>query len=77
MLLTVFGAIGLIFILIPFILHALGEMKRKTITYNLLNFIGGFILAIYSFYLQNFIFLILQIVWAITSFYFLIKVIIK
>jgi len=61
------GAVGLFFICIGLLLK---NRKRQ----NILSIIGGICLEIYSIYLQDTIFIILQIVFILAAIYDLFKI---
>jgi hypothetical protein len=63
----IIGAIGLVTI-------TLGVINNNRRTENILYIIGGICLAIYSIYLKNTIFTILQIVFTIAAIYNIIKI---
>jgi len=74
---TIIGIIGLSLLLLAFVLNLLKKIKQNSKTYNLINFLGASLLTYYSYTLNNAIFFILELVWAIFALYFLIKLTIK
>jgi len=66
----IIGAVGLIFISIGIITK---QRKKQDVLYIL----GGLCLGTYSFYLEDLIFIILQIVFTIAAIYDLVKIKIK
>lgn len=69
----VIGIIGLICIIIGNITIYQNKIIRKNYTYPLL-IIGGICMTIYSFYLKDKIFIVLQIVFILSAIYGLIKI---
>ena len=62
----IIGAIGLILI-------AIGILKKKRKTQDILYFIGGICLETYSIYLGDLIFIVLQGIFTLAALYDLIK----
>ncbi len=61
---TIIGTLGASIILISFILNEIHKLDSESIIYDILNFIGGSLLALYAYILSSTPFLILNIVWA-------------
>ncbi len=70
---TFLGTVGLVLLLSAFVLNQLKWLGPDTITYNVLNFVGGFLLTYYAAVLNSIPFLILESVWALFAFYQLIR----
>ncbi len=68
----IFGSIGAIIALIAFILIQTDRLKNSDFTYDFLNFLSGFILAIYAYIIASLPFLIINLVWASFSLFDLI-----
>ena len=62
---TIIGTIGALIILISFILNEVHKLDSDNLIYDIANFIGGSLLAVYAYLLSSIPFLILNIVWAI------------
>jgi O-antigen ligase len=71
---TTIGIVGLVLILFGFIANELNFIKRRSYTYNIVNFFGALFLGIYAFLLGNKIFVFLEVVWVAISLYFIFKV---
>jgi len=74
---TAMGIIGLFLLLLAFVLNLLKKINQNSKIYNLINFVGAGLLTYYSYTLNNAIFFILELIWAVFALYFLIKLIIK
>lgn len=74
---SIIGIIGLFLLLLAFVLNLLKKINQNSKIYNLINFVGASLLTYYSYTLNNAIFFILELVWAVFALYFLIKLIIK
>jgi hypothetical protein len=61
---TILGSIGLTLLLSAFVLNQLNRLSPDTITYNVLNIVGGILLTYYALILSSIPFLILESVWA-------------
>ncbi len=61
------GIIGMSFILISFLLNQFQIWKHNSLQYDMANFIGSFLLVIYSIELASLPFTILNLVWAAVS----------
>jgi len=57
--------IGVILIFIAYGLNRLIKFNPKI--YNILNMIGGILLTIYSIYIDNIVFTVLNIVWSVIA----------
>lgn len=64
---TIIGATGALIILISFILNEIHKLDRDSLIYDIANFIGGSLLAVYAYLLSSIPFLILNIVWTIVA----------
>ena len=64
---TTIGTIGALIILISFILNEVHKLDSDNLIYDIANFIGGSLLAVYAYLLSSIPFLILNIVWAIVA----------
>ncbi len=71
------GITGLVLMLSAFYLNNFKKKKvrRKTKTYNLINFLGASLLGIYSFLNGMHLFTILNLTWAIVALWFLLTII--
>jgi len=67
---TLLGALGVIAI-------SIGIIKKNRKTQDIFYILGGTLLEIYSIYLGNIIFIILQLIFTLTAIFDLIKVNIK
>ena len=74
---TYLGYTGLLFILTAFVLNIFKKTNTDSKLYNLLNLIGGTLLAYYSLTLKNIPFIILQAIWAIFALYNLIRILVR
>jgi fluoride ion exporter CrcB/FEX len=63
MITLVIGVIGLVGILSGFALNEFNIISRESYTYNIINLFGALMLGIYAYLLNNWIFVILEIVW--------------
>ncbi len=61
------GISGAFIILMGFTLNELHKLDRDSIVYDLLNLVGGILLAFYAYILSSTPFLILNVVWAIVA----------
>ena len=64
----IIGALGLIFIIISILLKSKNRKTR-----DIMYIFGGVFLAVYSFYIKDMIFIVLQIVFIIVAIYDFIK----
>jgi len=69
------GLIGMFLLLISFILNLFKNFSPNSKIYLLLNVLGAGFLTYYSYINNTLIFLILNVLWTLISFYRLIKVI--
>ena len=67
------GIVGLSLLLVAFVLSSIGKINQKDRTYNILNFFGALLLAIYAIQLNSLVFVILEIVWGLVALYNLLK----
>jgi len=65
----IIGIAGMFILLIAFILNLFVKLSQDSITYGLLNTIGGLLLAFYAYTIESFPFLVLEMVWTISAFY--------
>jgi O-antigen ligase len=61
------GIIGALLILLAFILNQIHIWKDRDLIYDLTNFLGAVLLAIYGVIINGWPFVILNSVWAIVS----------
>ena len=64
---TVIGALGAFIILIAFILLEIGKLSSESMWYDVLNLIGGALLAYYAWLLQSWPFLVLNGIWTLVA----------
>lgn len=64
---NIFGIIGATLILLAFILNQTNKLSNDNFYYDLLNFVGSFLLVIYAIVTGAIPFLILNTVWAVAS----------
>jgi len=69
----VFGTVGMILCLVAFALNLLQKMSQNSELYSLLNLFGSASLVFYSYTLQSTIFAVLEFIWSLFAFYFLIR----
>lgn len=65
----IIGVIGATILLIAFILLEFKRISRRMISFHLLNFIGSSLLFIYAYLIKSYVFIILNIIWALASIY--------
>ncbi len=63
------GTIGAALLLLAFILLEFKKITRTTTTFHLLNLIGSVLLLIYAYLIRSYIFLGLNLIWALVSLY--------
>lgn len=63
------GAFGLSLILLAFVAQLLGKMDQDRASYIVLNFYGASILALYAYLSEVYIFVFLEIIWALATLY--------
>jgi len=63
----VIGIIGMFFILLAFFMNQIGKWKHDAIIYDTTNFVGAFLLVIYSYQIISYPFLFLNSVWMFIS----------
>jgi len=61
------GIIGMLFILFSFILDEFTKINRETRINNLINVLGSSMMVYYAFKIKAWPFLILNLIWAVTS----------
>ncbi len=71
------GSIGLVCLLLAFILNSFKQIGRESYMYNMLNFIGAFLLVYYAFTLNSIVFIILESIWGLVALYMISKKLIK
>jgi hypothetical protein len=70
---TILGSIGLALLLSAFVLNQLHRLSPDSISYNVLNIVGGILLTFYAWILSSIPFLILESVWATFALYRLLQ----
>jgi len=60
---------GAILVLLAFVTHQLKRLQRETVTYQLLNFVGGVALLIAAIEGLQYGFILLEGSWALVSFW--------
>lgn len=58
------GVVGLVVLLSAFVANAFGKLTATSVWYQLGNFVGSGILAVYAYLIESWVFLPLEIVWA-------------
>jgi len=61
------GISGIVFILVGFIISEFTKIDKDTLSYNLINVVGAFILSYYAFILVSWPFFILNGIWTIAA----------
>jgi hypothetical protein len=69
----IIGILGLCILLTGFCIVQIKKYSKKTFVFNYANLIGSTLLGIYAYTIGSFVFLALQIIWAIIATVFLIK----
>ncbi len=69
----IIGALGIIFIAGALFVNGIRKIKRYSIEYNGLNFLGAIFLAFYSLNVQDYILLTLSTIWIVVAAYYLIR----
>ncbi|MDO8464447.1 MAG: hypothetical protein Q7S46_04225 [Gallionella sp.] len=64
---TIIGTVGATIILISFILNEIHKLDSESFIYDLSNFVGAILLALYAYILSSIPFLILNVVWALVA----------
>ncbi|MDY6777828.1 MAG: hypothetical protein SVU32_04120 [Candidatus Nanohaloarchaea archaeon] len=59
----VIGTSGMLLLLVAFVLNLLKKMTQDSVTYNVLNLVGGALLIYYAYALNSYPFLVLEAVW--------------
>lgn len=77
LIIEIIGLVGLVLMVSAFYLNNFRKKKirRKTKTYNAMNFLGAILLTIYSFLNGLHLFTILNLIWAIFALWFLLTII--
>ena len=65
---TLIGVIGALLLLIAFIGNEFKKLSVESWTYDLLNLIGGVLLAWYALLIGSWPFLVIEAVWALVAF---------
>lgn len=65
--LTLVGVVGFILLLFAFGMNLVGRMSRDSVTYALLNMVGGALLALYALGKDAPVFVALELIWAVTA----------
>lgn len=60
----ILGLIGAFLILLAFFMNQVHKWKSDSVLYDIVNIIGSLLLAYYSYVLQAWPFLVLNIIWA-------------
>ena len=68
------GIAGIALLLLAFVLEHRKGLQRKGLYFNILNFAGSELLALYAFEKSDIVFLVLNAVWAMIAAYFLLKI---
>jgi len=68
------GALGAGILLIGFGLLEFNKLSRKNSTYHLLNFIGSSLLFGYAYWIGSYVFMALNLMWALVAVYEIQKV---
>ena len=63
------GFVGLTLLLSAFVLNQMDRMSAGSLSYNLMNALGGYILTYYAIMLGNIPFTLLEFVWGSVAFY--------
>ena len=61
------GVVGLVLLLVAFTLVDTGKMGRTSSWYQILNVIGAMLLALYAWRLKAYVFVVLEIFWAVIA----------
>jgi hypothetical protein len=64
---TIIGFIGALVLMVGFLMNQLGRWKTTDFEYDFINLIGAAVLAVYSWQIGSYPFLILFVVWALFS----------
>lgn len=62
-----FGIVGLVTLLAGFLGNLAGRIPAGSRLYSLLNMVGSGILAVYAYLKQSWVFLPLEIIWAVAA----------
>jgi hypothetical protein len=68
MLYKILGTIGAVLILFGFYRISIGRWSSKSLWYELDNFIGAVLMAIYQLHYKAYISVVLNVIWAIVAF---------
>lgn len=68
----IIGTLGMSLLLIAFVLNLLKKIMQNSVSYNILNIIGGGLLTYYAYVLNTIPFLVLESIWTIFAIYNLI-----
>ncbi|MDP2695943.1 MAG: hypothetical protein Q8O87_01675 [bacterium] len=63
----IIGSVGATLILITFFLNQFHKLSNDSLIYDVINFIGGVLLLIYSILLDSVPFMVVNAVWSIVS----------
>jgi lipid-A-disaccharide synthase-like uncharacterized protein len=63
----IIGSIGAALILITFLLNQFHKLSNDSLAYDVINFIGGVLLLVYSILLDSVPFMVVNAVWSIVS----------
>jgi len=61
----IIGTIGMLLLLIAFLLNLVKKLTQDSLTYSILNVVGGGLLTYYAYILNSIPFLILETIWTI------------
>lgn len=64
---TLIGVIGAAAILVAFTMNQLGKWSTESRTYDGVNALGGFLLLTYSYLIESWPFLVLNLVWFLVA----------
>lgn len=62
-----FGIVGLVTLLAGFLGNLVGRIPSQSAAYSVLNAVGSGILAVYAYLQKSWVFLPLEIVWAVAA----------
>lgn len=61
------GVLGMSFVLIAFLMLQFNQWRTTTVSYHVLNFLGGTFLMLYAFVGKVVPFFVLNLIWALVS----------
>ena len=77
LLIDILGWVGAVAVLVAYGLNSYQKLRSDSITFYLLNIVGGIILVIYTVYKEAFANTFINVVWVIVAIPALIKVLIR